>query len=289
MKISDILKSGIERLGKRKNAVLDCEVILANVLGVEREYLIGHCEEEVHDDLIKLFEAYLRRIQTGEPIAYITQEKEFFGLNFYVDRRVLVPRPETEMLVERVLNYIGMNEAEGKTFRILDVGTGSGCIAISIAKSLTDQKAEVLDQVLALDISEDALDVARINVEQHSMEDRVQLYQSDLLEVVDIGEDYDVIVANLPYIGEMTNAEVEENVKKHEPNRALFAGSSGLSLYKKMFQELKDKDIKFKFLVGEIGDGQRKELGALLSKYFDQKWVVEKDLAGKDRIFVVEN
>ena len=289
MKIFEVLKFGIERLGKRKNAVLDCEVILANVLGEEKEYLIAHSEEDVHDDLVKLFKVYLGRIQSGESIAYITHEKEFFGLNFYVDRRVLVPRPETELLVENVLNFIVTNESEGRTFRILDVGTGSGNIAISLAKTLQDQKPGILDQILALDISEDALDVARINVEQYGLEDKIQLYQSDLLEVVDVGEDYDVIVANLPYIGEVVNNEVEENVKKHEPNGALFAGHDGLSLYKKMFQQIKDKEIKFNLLVGEFGEGQRKGLGELLSKYFEQNWRIEKDLAKKDRVFIVEN
>lgn len=311
MILKDVLKSGFEFLGQRSSALLDCELILANVLGVDKEYLISHsdeklgCNSEFSEDLIDLFWAYLKRVKAGEPVAYILREKEFYGLNFYVDNRALIPRPETEFLVERVLNYLqewvrisrGYRtnnkedeenfkiecdlESDSKKFKILDVGTGSGNIAIALAINFQNL------EVTALDLSEEALEVARINIDQHGVEDRTQIFQSDLLEVIEEGEKYDVIVANLPYIGTVSNNDVEENVRKYEPARALFAGNDGLELYKKMFQQVVDKRVGYEIIIGEIGSMQRKDLELLLSKYFEHSWVIEKDLEGNDRMFVV--
>lgn len=304
MTIGELLKSGFEFLSHQENALLDCEVILANVLGVEKEYLIAHSDQELGgesataevgstkfpEDLIDLFWAYLKKIRSGEPVAYLTREKEFYGLNFYVDNRVLVPRPETEHLVETVLTYLeeksGVSrgrelESDSVKFRILDVGTGSGNIAISLAVNFQNLEAT------ALDISEAALEVARVNVDQHGVEDRVQFCQSDLLEVIEDGENYNVIVANLPYIGTETNFEVEEKVKKHEPELALFAGSDGLELYKKMFQQLKDKNVGCDMIVGEFGSMQRVDMEDLLNQFFEHGWSIENDLAGLPRMFVV--
>ncbi len=261
--------------------MLDCEVILANVLGVDREYLITHSDEEVDHDLFELFCVYLKKLKDGCPVAYIVKEKEFYGLNFYVDDRVLVPRPETEMLVEKVLQFLKSNEEEGRRFRVLDVGTGSGNIAIALAKNFDDQV------VVALDVSEGAVEIAKINIEQHSLEDKVQVYQSDLLDAIDDGENFDVIVANLPYIGKVKNNDVDENVEKYEPGAALFAGDDGLELYKKMFQQIADKGVGYGLIVGEFGFMQRKDLEALLDKYFEHKWGIERDLEGRDRMFVV--
>lgn len=283
MKIVEALKSGINFLDRRETAVLDSEVLLAHVIGVEKEYLFSHGGDEVEDALVQLFYRYLDRVKNGEPVSYITNSKEFFGLDFFVDKRVLVPRPETEMLVEKVLQFLKSNAEEGRRFRVLDVGTGSGNIAIALAKNFDCQ------EVVALDVSEGAIGVAKINIEQYSLEDKVQVYQSDLLDVIDAGESFDVIVANLPYIGKVRNNEVDENVKKHEPENALFAGDDGMELYKKLFQQIVDKNIEFGLLVGEFGSMQRKDLEVLLNKYFEHNWVIEKDLGGRDRMFVVED
>lgn len=297
MTIRDLIKQGYEFLEGAENAVLNCEVVLANVLGVDKEYLIAHSDQEIggdsefSEDLADLYMAYLKKVKDGEPVAYILKEKEFYGLSFYVDNRVLVPRPETEQLVETVLSFLeekyGVKrsrefESDAEKFRVLDVGTGSGNIAISLATNFQNLEA------VAVDVSDDALEVARVNVNQHGVEDRVELYQSDLLDVIEDGEKFHVIVANLPYIGTKTNADVDENVKKHEPSSALFAGEDGLDLYLKMFQQIKDKNVSYDLIVGEFGSMQREDMEALLEDFFEQKWRIEKDLSGLDRMFVVE-
>lgn len=285
MQIHQLLKEGKDFLSGGETASLDAEVLLAYALGEDREYLISHGEEEVDQSVTPLFEEYLEQIDQGKPMAYILGEKEFYGLNFFVDERVLVPRPETEHVVEKALDFLQANDRASRRFSVLDVGTGSGCISISIAYGFSEAGGEI-GRIDAVDVSEIALEVARVNVSQHGLEEMIHVYQSDLLENIEEGEEFDLIVANLPYIGE-DGCNVSSDVQKYEPRAALFGGSDGLELYKKMFQQLRDKRVGFEMMIGEFGFGQRKELEELLSKYFDQEWSVEKDHAGIDRIFVI--
>lgn len=271
----------------RKNALLDCELVLAYVLGVDSAYLLAHNDEEVSEVLYALFDVYLKRLQSGEPVAYVVFEKEFFGLNFFVDKRVLVPRPETELLVEKVIEYINSQSREGTRSRILDVGTGSGNIAVAIARYFEDSGLDLIDEIVAVDIDKAAIEVAKINIEQHTVDHKINVFQSDLLEVVENYEYFDVIVANLPYIGEVKNRFVSVNVEKHEPSGALFAGNDGLALYKKMFQQIEDKHINFGMMIGEFGFAQKESLGELLNKYFEHRWGIDRDLAGIDRVFII--
>ncbi|MBI4231869.1 peptide chain release factor N(5)-glutamine methyltransferase [Candidatus Peregrinibacteria bacterium] len=280
MTIKQLLAEGIRFLDERENSLLDCELLLAHVLGEEKEYLIRNAEQEVEDSLVELFKRYLNSLKDGEPLAYIVNAKEFFGINFYVDKRVLIPRPETEHLVEKVLEYLSAN-FDGETLSVLDVGTGSGNIAISVASHFADVEME------AVDIEEDALEVARINAEQSGVDDRISFYQSDLLQAVD--GNFVVIVANLPYIGERRHRYVSAATEKYEPHSALFGGENGLTLYERMFCELLEKDLDFKYLIGEFGFAQAEEMSKLLDEYFVGKWTIERDLAGIERLFVVKN
>lgn len=281
MQIKSLLKQGRDFLASRENAVLECELVLAHVLGESKEYVFAHSDEEVEDALGDLFMKYLQRLFDGEPLAYILNAKDFYGMTFYVDKRVLLPRPETELIVDVVDDF--MNNDTEKTYRVLDVGTGSANIAVSLGM------CDYVSEVLALDISSDALEVARINVEQYSLESKVQLAESDLLDVVDDGEYFDVIVANLPYIGRVTNRVVSAETEKYEPEGALFGGDTGVELYQELFEQLLDKNIDFDILVGEFCFGQRDDVVAMLDDFFEDKWTIVKDLAGIDRIFIVKN
>ena len=261
---------------------LDAELVLAFVLDVGREYLIAHSEEEVGESDEVLFFVYLKMVGEGMPLAYIFHEKEFFGLNFYVDERVLIPRPETEMLVEKVIEFVG----DGEEVRILDVGTGSGAIAIALGDYYFQKGG--LDEVIALDVSEGAVEVARTNVRQHGLEGYVNVFESDLLEVLEDGEVFEVITANLPYIGEEKNRYVSVSAEIFEPHLALFGGADGLDLYRRLFQELFEKGVRAGMIVGEFGFAQGEDLAALLDQYYLGKWEIEKDLAGIDRMFVIK-
>ena len=288
MKVKELLKKGSDYLGDRENSLLDCELLLSYVLGVEKEYLISNSENEIEESLSLLFHRYLDRIKSGEPVEYITGEKEFFGLSFFVDNRVLIPRPETEMLVEHVNDFIENYWEEEKRFSILEVGTGSCNIPVSIVKYFEDKSLDLIEEFTALEVDSSALEVAKINIDQYGLEDKINLFQSDLLEVIDDDNYFDVIVANLPYIGEVKNRFVSESTEKYEPNVALFGGEDGLELYEKMFKQITDKRINFSLLMGEFGFAQSEGMKELISSYFSDFEII-KDLAGIDRIFVIKS
>lgn len=284
MKIKEVIADAREELGE-KGSILDVELILAHAMGVDRSYLLAHDEEEITEGDFLVFNSYLKRLVGGEPVAYITNEKEFFALNFFVDGRVLIPRPETEHVVEEVLVYLKSVDDLGRRFKILDIGTGSGCIPLAILKSF-EGRGEIARADM-VDISCEALEVARINAEQFLLDDRVEIFESDLVEEIGDNEYYDVITANLPYIGEVKNRFVSAEAEKFEPGVALFGGEDGLVLYKKMFQQFLAKGIRFGLLVGEFGFSQGESMRELLNTYFDQKWEIKEDLAGIERMFIV--
>jgi len=287
MKIKELLRDGVGYVDQGALHLLDIELVMAFVLGVEKEYLIMNSEEEVGPELEKLFYCYLDRVNRGEPTAYITQNKEFFGINFYVDKRVLIPRPETELLVARATEYLEAKFDGRRRLTVLDVGTGSGNISTAIARHFLDLGMDILDSVTALELDSDALDVARLNVEQNGVDHVVDVFQSDLLEIIPEGERFDVIVANLPYIGLSRNRHVSDSAEKYKPNIALFGGEGGLELYNKMFQQMFENDIFAGLILGEFAFGQSSEVADLLCIYFDHYWSIEKDLAGIDRLFLI--
>lgn len=257
---------------------LAAEVLLAFVIGKSREHLIAHADAEIPASQFADFQDLFQRFLGGEPVAYLTHVKEFYGLDFYVDKRVLIPRPETELLVEKVIELAGSSAVP---VRILDVGTGSGCIALSLAKHLP--KAIIQ----ATDISEEALEVAKLNAQKLPLTNEPQFFQSNLLEKVE--QPADIIVANLPYIGTERFAFVSKNARDHEPHVALFGGKDGLTLYEQLFQQLNQKPWKPQILLGEFGFLQTEELTDLIQKYFPEaELTFAKDYAHIDRIFMVK-
>lgn len=252
---------------------LAVEVLLAHVLGVSREYLMIHSNDLLEPDVEEQFGSLYGRLREGEPVAYLTGKKEFYGLDFFVNSSVLIPRPETEMLVEKVLAF-----AQDKPLKIADVGTGSGAIAVSVAKHLPNAS------VVGIDVSGEALVVARKNAETHGVD--VDFRCGDLLDGVD--ERFDIVVANLPYIGEEQYRFVSRETEKYEPSVALFGGVDGLELYRRLFQQLSEKEWRPNLLLGEFGFAQGEKMAEVLNTFFEQDdWRIEKDYASIERIFVV--
>lgn len=255
-----------------KNLRVEMEVFLASLLGVDRSELLVRSEEEFPvQHLAALQKAWVKLLE-GTPVAYLTHEKEFYGLNFYVDERVLIPRDATEAMVEFALQEAG----EGA--RVLEVGTGSGAIAVSLKKTRPDLK------VTAVDISLDALEVANKNCVQHGVE--VELFQSDLLENVPLGN-FDILLANLPYIGEEKHRFVSDTVERYEPHVALFGGDDGLRLYGRLFAQMAERN-SFRVMMGEIGFTQANDLKALARQFFpDVDVEIRQDGEGLDRNFIL--
>jgi release factor glutamine methyltransferase len=266
----DVLQAARTRLAHiSKFPRRDAELILAYVLGSNPTALLTHPERVLSAQQADLFETLLKRRLASEPVQYLTGEQEFFGLIFAVSPDVLIPRPETEHLVEAVLQRFD----RGANPNIVDVGTGSGAIAVAIAHTLTRS------QVMAVDISLAALEVARRNAERHGVIDRVTLRQSDLL--ADAGSaEFDVVVSNPPYIA--NGERLEPQVADYEPQSALYAGPTGLEIYEHLIpqasQVLKPKG----WLMMEIGYGQQAALEALLPGWREVSFVA--DLQGIPRV-----
>jgi release factor glutamine methyltransferase len=265
MLIADVLAKA-QKLSLRT----EMEVYLAHLMGVRRLDLIARSDEEVPVENLADLQVGWTKIQDGVPVAYLINEKEFYGINLYVDERVLVPRGETELLVDLVL------EREPKS--VLEIGTGSGAVAVALAKNLDAR-------IMAVEVSEEALEVANKNVVQCEVD--VELIQSDLLEKVG-DEEFDILVANLPYIGEEEHNLIDENVQKHEPHVALFGGEDGLRLYAKMFEQIREQGREFKWIVGEIGFSQGAALKGLAAELLPEyDCEIRKDLQDLDRHFVL--
>jgi release factor glutamine methyltransferase len=247
----------------------DAELILAHVLGCDATALLTHPERMLSAKEAEQFEVLLKRRVASEPVQYLTGTQEFFGLLFEVSPDVLIPRPETEHLVEAVLERSG-REANP---RIVDVGTGSGAIAVAIAHALPRSR------VTAVDLYPPALAIARRNAERHGVIDRVTLRQSDLLAAAGTTE-FDVVVSNPPYIADAEA--LEPQVANYEPRSALYAGPTGLEIYQRLIPQARTALKPRGWLIMEIGYGQQPALQTLLSDWLDVNFV--PDLQGIPRV-----
>src|SRR5579859_972146 len=207
----------------RENARLDAQVLLSHTLQVERSVLYAYPERILTPEQEQQFFTLIERRSRGEPVAYLTGHKEFYGLDFLVDKRVLIPRPETELLVEAALNISRQMLEAGHTPIVADIGTGSGVIPVTLA--VLEPR---LPYLYATDASSDALEVAYLNCQLHHVEHRVRLLQGDLL--APLPEPVNILTANLPYVGTDEMNELAADVQAYEPYLALFSGAEGLDL-----------------------------------------------------------
>ncbi len=222
-------KSGSE------SARLDAEVLLAEARGCERIMLYTAYTEEVPEDVRNKFRALVKQRAEGWPVAYLVGRREFFSLMFEVTPDVLIPRPETEFVVTATLDALKERSADLGPATVADVGTGSGAIAVTVAKHAADVR------VVAIDVSEAALAVARRNAERHYVADRISFLVGDLLSPAPADVKFAVIAANLPYIGTAEEGTVVDEVRKHEPHVALFAGEVGDELIARLIPQAADK------------------------------------------------
>jgi len=252
-----------------KNPRRDAELLLAHLLGWDQAALLTHPERLLSLAEADQFESMLSRRLASEPLQYITGVQEFFGLPFEVSPAVLIPRPETEHLVEAVLERFGRESSP----RIVDVGTGSGAIAVALAHAIPRSR------VTAVDFSSAALEVAQRNAERHGVLERVTLLQSDLLAALE-SADFEVVVSNPPYIAE--GEVLEPQVFNYEPRSALYAGPTGLEVYERLIPQARKVLKPQGWLMLEIGYGQSKALSRLLSDWNEVSFL--NDLQGIPRV-----
>ena len=274
-----LLRWGIESLQAAEipSARLDAELLMGAVLGLSRAQVLARTHTTVRRPQRGHYAALIQRRLRGEPVAYILGQREFYGRDFHVDRRVLIPRPETEELVDRALDRLDGCEAP----RVADIGTGSGAIAVTIAAEC------VAAHVDATDASSAALTVAEANATRHAVAARITFREGSLLEPLRDQPPYDLIVANLPYVGTNETGALAPDVRDFEPHEALFAGPEGLDLFPAFFDQLAEFDLlkEGEAVLLEIGYAQGAALLALARRRFPA-WAValHRDLAGLDRM-----
>lgn len=274
VKISDAVKSGIKILGVFDNARLEAEVLLKDVMICDSLYLHIHSNDNISDDCFEKFISYCKRRAAGEPSAYITGKKEFMSLEFDVDKNVLIPRPETELLVEKIIEKYKDCHVD-----ILDICTGSGAIACSLAKYMPNAK------VTATDICSESIDVAKKNACKFNIEKQLDFIVSDALaDSYNFSKKYDVVVSNPPYIETAVIDSLERTVKDYEPLLALDGGADGLEFYRKISRNIKPFLNKGAMIIFEIGYNQGRDVGKILNEDCWTGIKVIKDYSLNDRI-----
>ncbi|MDQ4076199.1 MAG: peptide chain release factor N(5)-glutamine methyltransferase [Chloroflexota bacterium] len=277
--LHEMLKWGTQELSDAgiPTARLDAEVLLGAVLGLSRAQVLARLHTTMRRHERGPFVALIHRRKRGEPVAYILGKKEFYGRDFMVDQRVLIPRPETEELVDRCLDTLEGIPAP----RVADIGTGSGAIAVTLVAEHNDLV------VVATDVSAEALSVARENARRYGVAGRIDFREGSLLEPLFDLPPFDLIVANLPYVGTDELELLEPDVREYEPYTALFAGPEGLDLFPAFFKQLRDNTVLKPegVVLLEIGYAQGAALARLARSYFPEARTiaVHKDLAHHDR------
>jgi len=278
MKLKDLFEYAVKSLkdSKIENPQLEAIILIQEFLKIPKHKIFTQPDLEI-TDYQNFLDALEERIKR-KPLSYIVKKKEFFGLEFYVDKGVLIPRPETEILVEKVLESLKTKENPIG----LEVGVGSGCISISLLHNKKDLK------MVALDISEKALQITKINAEKFNVLDRITLKNFDIMknDLESLGIEYvDFVVSNPPYIPEKDYENLQEEVK-HEPKEALIAGKVGTEFYEKIVERLKSLLKEDGFFAFEIGIGQSEQVKNILERNGFKKVKIYKDLASIDRVVI---
>jgi release factor glutamine methyltransferase len=280
--IAETLKqaTGHLRAASAPNDLLDAQTLLAEALGQDRTYLIVNFNERLSEDVLAKFQAMVERRASGEPLQYITGHQAFFGLDFEVTPDVLIPRPETELIVEEALRLIQPDRVANPV--IVDAGTGSGCIAVTLARELERAR------LIASDVSLAALRVARRNAARNGVGDRIDFVAADLLEAFAGGGFADFILCNPPYVSDRELAALQREVRDWEPRVALTDSSDGLSLYRRLLDDAPARLKPGGYLICEMGYTQSAEVSAMVDRTVWTEPRLLDDLQGIPRTIVLQ-
>jgi release factor glutamine methyltransferase len=280
--IEAAIKEGAQRL--REGGVAewrrDAGSLLAHALGRDRTFIIAHFGDALNEEQFESYQSLIERRAGGEPLQYITGNQQFFKLDFIVTPAVLIPRPETELIIEAALELL----SEDRATRIADIGTGSGCLAISLLHERPTVHA------LAIDVSPAALRIAQRNAVRHGVEDRLDLLGSDTLAAVDAAHvewRFDLIVSNPPYVSEDEMKTLQREVT-HEPRTALAAGANGLSIISRLLDETRALLRPGGHFIFEIGFGQSQAVQQLIDPRVWELIEIRADLQKIPRVFVLQ-
>jgi release factor glutamine methyltransferase len=284
LEINALLREGVRRMGSREylNPTLDSVLLLSYLLNVDKIYIYTHGREEVSSEIVDKFFSFVEKRREGYPMNYILKEKEFMGLKFYIEEGVLIPRPDTEILVEYILNMI--EEKFGSSpLNIVDIGAGSGCISLSLAWYIKNAF------VYSIDIDDKALKVTGENIKRLGLSSKVKLLKSDLFEGIkslQLEGKIDIIVSNPPYIPPKVIETLQPEVKDYEPRGALDGGEDGLCYYRRIIPDSKVYLKNNGIVAFEIGFDQGEDVRNIFLREGFSKVDILKDLQGLDRVIV---
>ena len=269
MRIEDLLIYGKQHIHSDYAKILLAELLNKNPLE-----LLNYLDEEVNDNIINEYQKEVQAMESGIPLQYAIGYVNFYGIKYYIDNRVLIPRFETEELVENTINYV--NKYFTEPVDIVDLGCGSGVIGLTLEKKISTKTVDLID------ISKDALEVTHKNC--GNLNSKANIINNDFLEGIE--KKYDLIISNPPYIRK--NEEIEQIVKDNEPNIALYAGEDGLDCYRNILSTAKNNMKERCIIAFEIGYEQAQQISELIKEYLeDVKVIVKKDMSDKDRMIFI--
>lgn len=281
MVINELIALGINQLKDLEycNPLIETRIILAEILKVDKSYVYTYGDREVSHHVQEKFIQLVEKRATGFPIAYILNEKEFMGLDFYIEEGVLIPRPDTEILVEYVIDYINRYHSR-EVIKVLDIGIGSGAISLSVAKNCPNTN------VFGIDIGDIPIKVSNINKKRLEILN-ASFYQGDLFNAIKeekLKGQFQIIISNPPYIPKADISKLQIDVVNFEPILALDGGIDGLDFYRRITLESREYLVSGGLLIYEIGFDQAEEIKEILEKEGFKNILVLKDLQGHDRV-----
>lgn len=282
MKIKDIVAYGKNELNNVENPTLETQMIVSKVINKDRLYLMLNLDETIKDSEVHLVKAYIEKRKNNYPLQYILGDREFWSMDFVVEEGVLIPRQDTEILIEETMEIINKNY-RNNILRGLEIGVGSGIISIVLLKQLADL------HMIGVDINVKALNLTAKNASKHEVYDRLTLIESDLFENIDKDSRFDFIISNPPYIESSVIDSLQEDIKKYEPRVALDGGIDGLDFYRAIIDQSSCFLKKGGFIAFEIGYNQGMALKDIMAKKGYQNIDIVKDLAGLDRVVIGVN
>lgn len=279
MQVREALKLATKKFKESSTPSLDARLLLAHALNYSQEKLLINYDKELEQDIETRFFEFVARREEQEPIAYILGRQEFYGLEFAVNKHVLIPRPETELIID-ILKEDSTRKGQNDNIDILELGIGSGAVSVCLAKEI------LLANITAAEVSDQAIEIAQSNVSRHKVQNQVKILKSDWYSALDKGEKYDYIVSNPPYICRSEIYQMSKETIDFEPDLALYADNEGLSSYQAIIQNAKNFLKNDGKLVFEIGYSQKNMILDLLKRAGFENTSVKQDLSGLDRIIV---
>ena len=273
--VLEAINLSTEFLGKKEieSPRINAELLLAHTLNCKRLDLYLSYDRPLNEDEVNIYREFIRRRSKSEPLQYIIGKVEFYGLEFNVNPSVLIPRQETEILVETIINSVNKED----NLRILDIGVGSGNISVSLAKHLPYSK------ITATDISEEALVIAKANAEMNNVSERINFINHNIL-ADDLADEFDIVVSNPPYISEKEFPELKDELKVYEPRNALTDFSDGLNYFRTISSKAQKFVINNGKIFFEVGQGQAEDVKKILGENNFKEISIVKDYLKIDRV-----